>query len=346
MKLNINRIAMLGLGCALLFSCSKTKKDIQVPYPADITFEDIKSDWSTFKIPDANFSSGDAKTGRVTMNVKKNSDGSFSGFAISNKNWRSYPWSLSSFGPVGLAQDKIKASIDSTAFSVFTTRPNRTGNFLVASVKDDDANITLDKPSVVEHILVANTTYNYLLESYGSIYSGTLDAKTQSYLFTGTPIKNIMNPNQAPAMFGQFKLPGLNGENLIRLAGTEILAKAAAGKAAADAARLDGKDAATATADSTKAAAAIAKGYVKLTINGFKGGTATGNVDYYLAIRPNVDQQLPQLSYIAPDWFKVDLSSLGTVDKLVFHLSSSYVDGNGKMLYPPYFCLDGIRVKK
>jgi len=46
------------------------------------------------------------------------------------------------------------------------------------------------------------------------------------------------------------------------------------------------------------------------------------------------------------DWYKVDLSSLGVVSKVVFHVASSDVEeGTGRMRTPPYFCLDGIRIK-
>ena len=346
MKTITNCLAVLIISGVMLVSCVKTNRDVLVPYPDDITFEDQSLGRFTFTVPGGPFKAGNAKSGIVTMNVKKNSDGTFSGFAISNKNWRSYPWNLSSFALGSISEKEIKKSIDSTIFSVYTTRPNHTGTFLVASVKDDDANITLAKASVVEHILVANTTYNFLLESYGSVYSGTLDEATQQYLFDGAPIQNIQNPNTSTSMYGQFSLPGPGGSMLIRLAGDEIRAKVAAGKAAADAARLNGKTADEVNADSTSAADGISKGYVKLTINGFRGGNATGAVDYWLAIRPKVDAGNPNLDYIAPDWYKVDLTSLGSVDKLVFHLSSSYTDGMGSMLYPPFFCLDGIRLKK
>lgn len=331
-----------------IMSCTKTKRDVLIAYPNDINFEDQTLGRFAYNIPDGPFKSGDAASGIVTMNVKKNGDGTYSGFAVSNKNWRSYPWNLSpDFAPGSVTPSQIKSSIDSTIFSVYTTRPNKTNNFLVACVKGDDANITLSSASVVEHILVANTTYNFLLESYGSIYSGTINAANQQYSLTGTKVRNILNPNTSTAFYGRFTLPNAAGNtNTIRLAGDEILAKRAAGHTAAEASRLAGKLPAAVAADSTAVASALAKGYVKLTINGFNGSSATGKVDYYMAIRPNVDPANPTLSYIAPDWFSVNLNSLGTVDKLVFHMSSSYQDDMGNMLYPPYFCLDGIRLKK
>ena len=47
------------------------------------------------------------------------------------------------------------------------------------------------------------------------------------------------------------------------------------------------------------------------------------------------------------DRYKVDLSSLGEVSKVVFHVASSDIEaGTGRMRTPPYFCLDGIRIKE
>lgn len=300
-----NMIIMLSIICSIaLFSCGKDDK-ILIPYPEDITFEDQTLGRFTFNIPNAPFKSGNDKTGVATFNVKNNGDGTFSGFAVSNKNWRSFPWTLSpDFPPAGgLTPAKIKSAVDSCIFSVYTTITNQTNNFLVAYVKDEDASFTLDKPTVVEHVLVANTTYNYLLESYGSIYSGTLDPVTQKYSITGTKVKNINIANPSTEVYGRFTLPGPGGQDLVKLT----------------------------------------TGYVKLTIKGFNGTAATGSVDFWLAARPDAS---PGQNYILPSWSKVDLTALGVVNKVVFNLSSSYKDGAGNMLVPPYFCLDGIRLKK
>jgi len=287
-----NMIIMLFIISSIaLFSCGKDDK-ILIPYPEDITFEDQTLGRFTFNIPNAPFKSGNEKTGIATFNVKNNGDGTFSGFAVSNKNWRSFPWTLSpDFPPPGgLTPAKIKSAIDSCIFSVYTTLPNQTNNFLVACVKDQDASFTLDKPAVIEHALVANTTYNYLLESYGSIYSDT-------------KVKNINIENPSTQLYGRFTLPGPGGQNLEELS----------------------------------------DGYVKLTIKGFNGATATGSVDFWLAVRPDAN---PGLDYVLPSWSKVELTALGLVNKVVFNISSSYKDGAGNMLVPPYFCLDGIRLKK
>lgn len=300
-------ILMLALCSAIFYSCKKDSK-ILVPYPEDITFEDQQLNDFTFRIPTAPFKSGNDKSGVLTFNVKNNPDGSFSGFAISNKNWRSYPWSLSpDFPPPGgLTPAKIKSCVDSCIYSVYSTMPNQTNNFLVASVKDEDAAFTLDKATVVEHVLVANTTYNFLLESYGSIYSGTFDPATQAYSITGAKVKNINIANPSTLFYGRFTLPGPGGQNLVKLT----------------------------------------TGFVKLTAKGYNGTSATGSVDYWLAVRADVDPTNPDADYISPDWAKVDLTALGAVTKVVFSLSSSYKDGAGNMLIPPYFCLDGIRLRK
>jgi hypothetical protein len=306
MKKNI--IIMLSLISSIaLFSCKKESK-ILISYPEDITFEDQTLGRFTFNIPNAPFKSGNDKTGIATFNVKNNGDGTFSGFAVSNKNWRSFPWTLSpDFPPAGgLTPAKTKSAIDSCIFSVYTTITNQTNNFLVAYVKDEDASFTLDKPTVVEHVLVANTTYNYLLETYGSVYSGTLDPVTDQYLITGTKVKNINIANPSTLLYGRFTLPGPGGQNLKRLS----------------------------------------SGYVKLTVKGYNGASATGSVDFWLAVRLNADPANPTFNYILPSWNKVDLTALGAVTKVVFNLSSTYKDGLGNMLVPPYFCLDGVRLRK
>lgn len=332
---------------SFLFACKKEDKGVAVPAPHDITFEELAPGELSFKIPDGPFKAGDASTGIVTLNTKKNPDGTFSGFAMSGKNWRSYPWNLSpDFAPATVTPEQVKSAIDSCIFSVYTNRPNYTGNYVVAGVKDDDAAITLERAAVVEHILVANTTYNFLLETYGSTFSGTLNPATQAYDLTGTKVRNPNNSNTSTERYGRFTLPGPGGSSLISLAGQEMLAKQAAGKSAADAARLAGKPAEQVAADSAAAADATAKGFVKLTVQGFNGEKATGAVDFWLAIRTNVDPALPAYNIILGDWYKVELSTLGAVDKLVFHLSSSDTDASGNMRTPPYFCLDGIRIRK
>ena len=348
MKKKIFYLTLLWFFGGLLFPACQDEREILIPYPHDITFEDQQLGLFSFKIPTAPFKSGDAESGIVTVNVVNNGNGNYSGFAYSNKNSRHYPWPLSpTFAPATpLTPAQIQNYVDSLRFSVNTSLPNKTLNYLVGCVKNDDAFITLEKPAIVEHILVANTSYNYLLATYGSIYSGTLNATTQEYTITGTVVRNPFIANTSTAMYGRFYLPGPNNVNLIRLAGYQILEKRKAGKAAADASRALGKSKAVVAADSTAAAATSNKGYIKLIVKGYLGSNQTGNTEFWLAVQTNMDATTPTLNYIAGNWFKVDLTKLGTVDKLVFNLASDYTDDTGKMLTPPYFCLDGIRIKK
>lgn len=337
-----NNLISIILIAALALSCKKEEKGKPIAQANDITFDELQPGELSFKIPDAPYKAGNTQSGIITVNVKKNPGSGFSGFAVSSKNWRSYPWNLSpDFAPAGITPEQVQASIDSCIFSVYTTKPNQTGNYLVARVQNDDAFLTLDRATVVEHILVANTSYNYLLETYGSIYSGTVDPVTQAFLINGAKVKNINIANPSTERYGRFTLPG----NLISFEAQELLAKRAAGKAAADAARAANKTPQQVAADSTTAAGTTFKGFVKLSVTGYNGEIATGTVDFWLAIRPKVDPLLPAYNVILGDWYKVDLASLGTINKLVFHLSSSDTDVTGNMRTPPYFCLDGIRLR-
>ena len=87
------------------------------------------------------------------------------------------------------------------------------------------------------------------------------------------------------------------------------------------------------------------KDYYKLIVTGYNGDTKTGEVEFYLCTRKG-DPNHPDWSLVINDWYKVDLSSLGVVSKVVFHVASSDIEeGTGRMRTPPYFCLDGIRIK-
>lgn len=344
---NIYKSSLLVASMIFTFVACSDELEVVVPYPTDITFNNLNVERFSFRIPESPFEAGDIESGLITVNVVNRGNGDFSGFAISNKNWRSYPWSLSpDFEPVGgVSAANRKKAIDSTIFSVYTNTPNRTENFLVANTEGEDAYITLNKPSVVEHVLVANTTYNLLSARYGSVYSGTFDNNEQEYKIDGDKIRNIQIPNPASDRFGRFLLPGPDNINLKRLSSHEIIEKRKKGTIAADLARSQGATPSQIASDSTAAANAYVTGYIKLTINGFKNDTATSSVDYYLAARPGIGPNDSEQDRIISDWFKVDLTSLGEVDKVLFKMSSSYVDNNGKMRYLPNFCLDGIRLK-
>jgi len=133
------------------FSCTD-KNELLVPIPDDITFNELQLSSYTHVIPEGGFTSGS-----VRFNTKKNSDGSFSGFAYSNQNNRSFVWT------------DTKAARDTNIMSVYTAYRNMTEVFAVACADNEaESYFTLDSPTVIEHILVANNTYNYLAMTYGA----------------------------------------------------------------------------------------------------------------------------------------------------------------------------------
>ncbi len=75
-----------------------------------------------------------------------------------------------------------------------------------------------------------------------------------------------------------------------------------------------------------------------LTIKGFNTGVATADVEFYLADYRFTDEAE---DYIVNTWEEVDLSSLSTVDSIVFELTSSD-NGDYGMNTPAYFCLDNL----
>ncbi len=354
-------ITLLATGSLFIYSCTDEVKDKEIDFPNDITFNEgqgisINVPWLTFVVPDAPYKVSAHHSGEVTMNVKKNSNGTHSGFALSSKNYRSYPWLTKKPATTAPSQAQIKEAVDSSIYSVYSgTYPNQLGTFTVVRVDGDEAYFTIDQPRIVEHVLVANTNYNYLLLNYGSRYSGKLNALTQVYdeYSSGTTYSTVRNPNIPDASttkYGVWYLPDIynfgGGQDFIRLAGQQILAKIAAGRAAGTAARAAGKTKAQATADSTAAYTATVKGYVKLIAKGYLNSTQTGISEYYLALFPGVAPAPYDLwNTIQGAWAKWDLSALGTVNKVVFNMDSSDKDGTGKMRTPPYFCLDGIRLK-
>ncbi|MGY0425826.1 MAG: DUF4465 domain-containing protein [Polaribacter sp.] len=315
---NYIRIATAILGLFWLSSC-EDKVELRIPYPNDITFNELTLGRFTYEIPNAPFTAGNDKSGTITVNVTGTGSRNYTGFALSNKNWRSYPWNLSpDFAPSGgITAAEKQQSIDSTAFSVYTLGSNRTKNYLIGHAAGDDAFFTLNTPAVVEHVLIANTSYNFLLETYGSIYSGTYDKEdTQSYKIDGRKAQNISIPNRAFTRYGRFSLPAPNGVTAVRLRSNSILAKRAAGTAAAEAIRNAGGTEADAKKDSIAAYKSLNTGYVKLSIEGYLNKTKTGDVDFYLAALPNTDPKHPDYNSILNDWAPEDLTSLGKVDKV------------------------------
>jgi len=348
--------AIIGL---TVFNSCADRFENEIPYPNDVTFNELALDRFTYDIPDAPFTAEASETGeKVTVNVSKNTDGTYSGFALSNKNFRSYPWELSpTFEPAGgLSDAETQDAINTTAFSVYTDEVNRTENYLVGNTNDDNAYFTLSSPTIVEHILVANTSYNALLTFYGSIYSDDLDTDTQMYDINGANVSNPNIENPDEAVEGVFTLPGVDGTlNTLRLQGFQVLEKIAAGEAAGDialAAYIQANPSSTQEEQDEAyqeaydvAYDALAIGAVTLTIEGFLNGASVGSLDVYLALLEGVDAENPDYAYTITDWRRVELSSFGEVDKVLFKMSSSYVNPDGSMVYPSTFCLDGIRLQ-
>ncbi len=79
--------------------------------------------------------------------------------------------------------------------------------------------------------------------------------------------------------------------------------------------------------------------WFKLTITGYSGGIATGNmIDFYLADYRFADNSQ---DYIVSDWTVVDFSPLGSADELRISLSSSD-NGDFGMNTPSYFAIDNV----
>ena len=75
------------------------------------------------------------------------------------------------------------------------------------------------------------------------------------------------------------------------------------------------------------------------------GKQATGSVTFDLACM-NTNTEHPNWKYVVSDWTRMDLVTLGTVDKVVFYLESTDINADGNMRTPAWFCLDGIQLKK
>lgn len=256
-------LILLGISCS-------DEPDLLVPIPNDITFNNIELERYTHVIPENGFDAGG-----LHFNTVKESEESYSGFAYSRRSNRS------------LTFTGTQQAIDSNRFSVYTPYPNQTEVYAVACVKDNNAFFTLPQPSVVEHILVANTTWSYYAMYYG--------AQTEE----------IANPNIPAAPVGIWNTYAPGVERPLNEEGD----------------------------------------YFKLIITGFLNEQQTGSIDFYLCCRENGDPENPDYDFLRGDWIKADLTPLGTVDKVLFDIECSLSDNSGNSLIPPYFCLDGIRIK-
>ena len=72
-----------------LSACSDDK-DVLVSIPNDVTMNELELGRFTHRIPESGFTSKAAHTNGVKFNTVKNSDGTYSGFAYSNRNNRSF----------------------------------------------------------------------------------------------------------------------------------------------------------------------------------------------------------------------------------------------------------------
>ncbi len=154
--------------------------DVVIPEPDNITFNEIQMpERFTHVIQDGGFS-----TSGLHFNAVKSGSQLSGGFCLSNRSLRSFVWK----------NDEV--SIDSMRYSVWTPRPNTTGNYVVGRVNGDDAYFTLDKPSVIEYTLVANTTWNYLAMTYGDTYDNN-----------GEPVANLNVPSKPMGIWHTY-VPG------------------------------------------------------------------------------------------------------------------------------------------
>lgn len=261
-------------------ACSDDR-EVLIGLPNDVTLNELAPGHFDHQIPDGGFSSQATHSNGVKFNTLKNADGTYSGFAYSNRNNRSFTWT------------NTQQALDSNIYSVYTRFPNANEVYAVGCVKGDDAYFTLEKPAVVEHVLVANTTYVYLALVYG-------DQK-------GTPEEPATNDN----------IPGAANKKGVWY---------------------------TYVPGGVKKMVDEDQDYFKLTAKGYLGTSQTGSVDFYLCNRKG-DPAHPDWSVVINDWYKMDLSALGEVDRVVFYLESSDVV-DGRMRTPAYFCLDGIRIRE
>ncbi len=314
----------------MLASCEDYIHDPEKEFANDVTFN-VAENSLDIEVPeldciqlDAPFTARAYRYGTITMNAKKNADGTHSGFALSNKNYRSFPWSVSL--PHGdrienVDPSVVKKATDTLLYSVYTgATPNYLENYAVARIDGEEAYFTIDKPRVVEHILIANNTFNALALTYGSVYSDNLNSTTQKYeeMKNGSlsKVQNPNIPNPATSMYGVFFLPDYynfsKGEGYVRML--------------ANPSKTDG--------------------YMKVIATGYNGNTKTNSLEYYLAVRTGVaPEPCQKWNLVQSFWAAWDLSGLGEVDKVVFTLDSSEKCADGSFKLSPYICIDGIRLK-
>lgn len=266
------------LAAAFLTVASSCSEDLElvVPEPDNITFNEIQMpDRFSHVISDGGFSESG-----IHFNAVKSGNQLAGGFCVSNRSFRQF------------AASDSETAIDSMRYSVWTVRPNTTGNYVVGRVNGDDAYFTLDIPAVIDYTLVANTTWSFLSMTYGDTYAAA----------DGGPVANLNVPSGIKGIWHTYVPGGVKkfGDN----------------------------------------------DYFTLTAIGYRGGSRTGSVSVDLACKKGHNAENPNWNYILNIWRRFDLYELGEVDKVVFHLDSSDKDSNGVMRTPPFFCLDGIVIRK
>lgn len=263
--------SLLVLFGGLLASCSD-EMDLEVPHATNITFSELEIPTRfSHVIPENGFS-----VAGINFNTVKKGSQLAGGFCYSNRSLRSFTWGGD------------EAAVDSMRYSVWSTRPNNTGTYLVCHVNGDDAYFTLDKPKKLDYILVANTTWTYLATTYGDTY-GTEEA----------PVQNPNIPSKPKGIWHTYVDGGVK--------------------------KFGDSD------------------YLTVTAKGYLAGSETGSVSFDLVCKKGHNPEHTAWDYTVTDWMKMELSSLGTVDKVVFYLDSSDKDANGKMRTPSWFCLDGFQ---
>lgn len=354
--MKLNRIWLLALAPFAVTACSDKFADDVIGPTYDITFNEEEIGRFTFEVYDAPFDAGNDKAGFITLNAETSGGELEGGFLLSTKNYRSFPWSFSpDYCEQPLAAQLEKEALDTCRYSVYTNYGNTNQTYAVAKVEGDKAFFTLKNADTIEHILVANTTYNYLMLTYGSYYSSCLNEETQLYEPYNYAANGVDFDTDSPALVsnpkipettakGRFYLPTCDDEPIRSLTGESNLAKAAAKEAAIEKATTEGLSELEIMTAGSEAESNAGAGWFKLIIKGYLDGAQVGTVEYYMGARTNAVEDFPALNTIKNEWYKVDLSSLGKVDKVVFNLDSSDKDGEGNMRTPPYFCLDGIRL--
>ena len=180
-------------------------------------------------------------------------------------------------------------------------------------------------------------SYNTLYDSWdGFAYSNTTDVTTGSYLnYSALPGSGADgSSNYALGYFSQF---GPAAPPTIQFSGARSLLGASVDITNATYAGIDMR---VGSGYSKKFGGPSGNDpdWFKVTIQGHLGLTAGTSVEFYLADFRFADNSL---DYIVDTWKNLDLSPLGTVDKLTFSMDSSD-KAFGFLNTPSYFALDNL----